>query len=726
MPLTRRRVLKLLALSSVSAPARCSEPSREPVSSRVSKSGSIRPAASVRGQGFEVVVDQRGALAVAAAGERYVVRSSYSYPGNKIGWNSLGHENEEEEEEEWKPRISAQGAGQVRVGATGKFYELARTISVDGARIGVQDALTNVTDAEVAVLIRHRFATARQPRRILLAGADEATMSGRLRYYAKEILRAVDLYRRDIVTHFAENPSVLVSQSRSHLGFVAEDTTSRLQFRTELEVDGASVSLRHFSLRPGLSRTLRWSLYPLNENADYFTFVNEVRSDWKTNFTIYGPFAFFDVTMNRDLLENQALLESYVRRNRLKIVAFRPWLEYDNFDWRNGGAVWRQEYKELARRAMAAFKAVDPDIRCVGCVQSCFVSLPDEVTRALYEAAPAELREQAVYRFTDEQMRIIRDVPLGWNDARIVASDGRYIYELYYDGPDKMPRMALGVYAAPGNSQFKYLMDQARFIMEEAGLDGMYIDGFSLAFASEFLRYSYDRWDGVTVDIDPRTGNISRRYTDTSFVGVPARKRLVEYVLSRKGAVVANTHPAAEEIQSFPIMRFLEGSTGVDVLRRRFREGEEPPLARTFCKGHLGSPIALGVQQPKERPVADGGEAYATRVMQAAITYLRHGLVYYHFFMSEVGPPAWRDGPIDRMFPLTPVALHKGRIVGKERIVTAVSGSYRWPHASQPKVYRFNRSGREAPAVVETSGRAGDWTVGVTLRDWAEIAIIQS
>ena len=44
-------------------------------------------------------------------------------------------------------------------------------------------------------------------------------------------------------------------------------------------------------------------------------------------------------------------------------------------------------------------------------------------------------------------------------------------------------------------------MEQARFLCEEVGLDGFYIDEFSL-----FWVRSHDRWDGTTVDVNPRTG----------------------------------------------------------------------------------------------------------------------------------------------------------------------------------------------------------------------------
>jgi len=77
------------------------------------------------------------------------------------------------------------------------------------------------------------------------------------------------------------------------------------------------------------------------------------------------------------------------------------------------------------------------------------------------------------------------------------------------------------------------------------------------------------------------------------------------------------------------------------------------------------------------------------------------------------------------MFPLTPVALHKGWVEGKERIVTCVSGRYMWPHAERPHSRLFDMEGRPVAhkfGMVKVDGR---WEISVTIRDWEQIAIIE-
>jgi hypothetical protein len=471
-------------------------------------------------------------------------------------------------------------------------------------------------------------------------------------------------------------------------------------------------------------------------STDYFAFINPVRRDWESNFTVFGPWDFFDVTSCGDLLKDPEKLRTYLRRKKLKAVAFQPWLDYDNFDYLAGKPTDREEYKELMIRAMAAFKAADPDIQCIGCMEGNIVSLPSEAQKVLYEALPTDLRKQGIRPFTDRQMALIETVDLRWKDCLLTSPDGRYSYELYYRGEDRtFPMMAILVYAAPGNGQMKYWLDQARFMMEEVGLDGVYIDQFSLAFTTTpdysdptkvSQRYTYDRWDGLTVDIDPATGKITRRYTDGAFVGVGARKALMEYVLSQGGIMVANTHCAAEELQSYPVVRFMEAEWVLEPLK--IGRGVEPPLHQYMCKGQLNSPVALGFRP--DRLGEEGRRNYAEVIMKSVITYLRHGLLWYHYVtdIPESGEGCGAYGPINRMFPLTPVELHKGWIMGKERIISCVSLDTFWDQDGEPAVRVFDLSGREKDSgdCCEIKKKEGKWRISLRLEDWREIAVVET
>jgi hypothetical protein len=85
-------------------------------------------------------------------------------------------------------------------------------------------------------------------------------------------------------------------------------------------------------------------------------------------------------------------------------------------------------------------------------------------------------------------------------------------------------------------------------------------------------------------------------------------------------------------------------------------------------------------------------------------------------------------GPVKNMFPLTPVELGEGFIIGKERIITCVSRDFLWPHAQKPHVLLFDERGRkvlsDSQMIAITKGNDG-WKVAIHLRDWYQIAIIE-
>ena len=68
----------------------------------------------------------------------------------------------------------------------------------------------------------------------------------------------------------------------------------RNQARLYCEVEPPKAGLRTEMLRlgPGESYTLRWSIWPV-AGPDYFDFVNLVRNDWGSNFTVPGAWTFF-------------------------------------------------------------------------------------------------------------------------------------------------------------------------------------------------------------------------------------------------------------------------------------------------------------------------------------------------------------------------------------------------------------------------------------------------
>ena len=120
--------------------------------------------------------------------------------------------------------------------------------------------------------------------------------------------------------------------------------------------------------------------------------------------------------------------------------------------------------------------------------------------------------------------------------------------------------------------------------------------------------------------------------------------------------------------------------------------------------------LAKGEGKDPERFVTTGvpfaalpvlGEMGADKVVQlrrfkrGRIAALDYGLVY-HWYNDLLVVPTYHT--LTRyMYPITPMELHEGYIIGRERIITKKSGLFGWGDSAEHEVHVFDSSGREVP-----------------------------
>lgn len=651
-----------------------------------------------------------GAVEISAGDDLYRVSSLFSEPGSSIRWLSLG----EDKPEEGNVFIARSTEG-FSVRLDGANYRIERMIRLEPGRLRIKDRFANPGSEDIGILMEHRLWA---PSRgfVTIGGV---RVGGFWKEWVKDILR--EHGRLGVRPPSPENPTLHLELPSSSLGFVAEDSVFRLQFEPAMRLGGVAARARHFAVRARDSAEVEWSLYPSAQPDGYFGFINKVRSDWNVNFTVTGPWDFFDLIKNEALLSDPAALRMHLRKKRLKVVTFWPWLDYDNWDPRAGARIDRKRYRMLAKRAAAAFRRADPAIKCLGAIQSNLILLPEALSRRLTEALEPHERVAGIRALTDRQMAALQGQVLPYEGSWVRTSDGRRVAELYFGNPSdggKSPEVAAAVYSEVGNVQHRRWLEQVDFLIDDVGLDGTYIDQFSLALNPvSAQRYTYDRWDGVTVDIDPKTGLILRKYADLALLGIPAQLDFMRRMRARKAVLVANTHSAARETQSEPVARFSEAGPEAAIAR------EWPPRLQMAAKAQLSSPVALGYDggSPNARSYSRSDDP--AEINRIARAYLAQGVLYYHFY--TVTPADAGYEALNRMFPITPVRIGHGWIEGRERIVTTRSGEYRWPHRARPEVRAFDASGRaiEPRAVLEQEGAA--WKVRITLRDWQEMSILE-
>lgn len=250
---------------------------------------------------------------------------------------------------------------------------------------------------------------------------------------------------------------------------------------------------------------------------------------------------------------------------------------------------------------------------------------------------------------------VIDEGPVLFFDARTLRPDGA---QADYGIPEDRLYLPLAT-----NSFGPAIAKNVDIILDEIGADGVYWDEHE--YSSSMYHYG-EPWDECSGDIDPRTLTLSRLKSSVTLLSESWRVALAKKILAR-GPLIGNGAPFTRAMAALQFPCFIE--TG----------------SVTHCtRGHLHSPIALG-DHLTERNEKD---AYAT--MLAALDY---GCVYHWYNDVTVVPT--HPHLTRHMYPITPMELHEGYLIGEERIVTKKSGLFGWGDASRHVVHAFNAEGRE-------------------------------
>ncbi len=213
-----------------------------------------------------------GGFEMTVGGVKYGFETRISYPGGGFNYLEARPEPEFEGQEGWSVSMRA-GQDPLIIGR-GPDYEVRRSIVFGERNVQVADTFVNLReDRELGLVVRHQTRLSEE-RRIHLAG-DPAP--------------AKDSY------YCPQNPSVFIAGDGHGIGMICEDDVFRNQATLfyDKEENAAGIKTEMLYLPPGGEQTLRWSVYPVASD-DYFDFINLVREDWGSNFTVKGPWAFFN------------------------------------------------------------------------------------------------------------------------------------------------------------------------------------------------------------------------------------------------------------------------------------------------------------------------------------------------------------------------------------------------------------------------------------------------
>ena len=198
-------------------------------------------------------------------------------------------------------------------------------------------------------------------------------------------------------------------------------------------------------------------------------------------------------------------------------------------------------------------------------------------------------------------------------------------------------------------------------ILDRIGVDGVFWDEFSWSTTP----FVYSHLDGCSADIDSKTHRVRRLKGSVALLSRDFRARHVKRIQQRGAVLITNGAPWTRTLADYKFPAFTE--TG----------------SISHCrKMLLYSPIALGDH------LTERSERDAYRIMLRALDY---GCLYAWYGSNF---SATHKTLTEHMYPFTPLEIHSGYVIGKERILTSRSGLFGWDDVSEFRTYVYDREGR--------------------------------
>ncbi len=645
--------------------------------------------ASLENKDFSLDVTNTGGMTVSIEGEKYFIESKFSYPHiPQMRYNLLGLSSGNGQVD-WKAEVTQISNNEIGVQATNPNYTVSRKIKLTQNRIEVSDTVNNTSGVPIGIKFTNDVGINSLPK------SDDYYLGGMRGAEAKNFAFS------------SSNPTIFINQQKSSIGLVAEDTIYRVQLSLLRKNNRFSLANSNFGLKEKARHTFDWAIYPVKD-INYYTFINKVRRDWNVNFTIPGPFLGVTGWRHRNYI---------CPGMKASLISFSPW-----FDWPYDRKIFnRAEYLEIVDKKIAPLRDKFPKAKFIPKLETNLVCL-DITSFSGGDKLPVRKGPR-----TDSGIKyglplnkelsdlIVKNTP--YVDSIIRDKDGRVLVDNFYPA---YPNIDLMVQVEYNNYRYKVFLEQIDFLLNKHEFDGIYADQF---IPMSVGGRSYDKWDGYSVELND-AGEIINKYYDYAITGVSGRVGITKKILEKGKPFIHNGQSISRELQSLKAIAFQEmENDNVDPLP--FMDSK-PPAFKWQAACHLGTPVILGLRTILYAK-GENKDRAAEILNKGVITALRNGVLFYHYVsvIPTSGPHAGGYGPINHMFPFTPVEINEGFMVGEERTISCVSREFKVNFKKRPVCLLFDKKGLPKKHDFEISGSAGNWIVNVRLNDWCEIAIIE-
>lgn len=591
---------------------------------------------------YTLSVAPQGGLQIAFGKQKFFLETRFSYP--KAGFNAFDCAGAVpvNPEKEFTGSI-IQDKNVFTYTFAGKYYRITRQLKCADNAIHVTEKIENISNAPLGMKVSVEL--------ISDTRADLVRKNG------------CQLYENALSSHNYPNGNSSIfwgfNKNRQGVGFILVDDIFRVQASYRAALMGGEVDTAHLGFDTGDCRTLEYSIY-INPSADYYDFVNAVRKDWKVN----------DKTIPAMISWNSyhttgSMNDLFCRR----VDNLGSALIIDGQEWFNA-RIYHREFPDL-KEIMQPYikrkdqaKALRPQVKTLLQFQKVFS------WRNKFDAP--DLMGDSLAKGKDGEILVYARAVKGGNPRSTYQSGEVGWYHGYH-------------YPALGNSYYKYIMDVAKLAMDE-GFGGVYFDTPNYT-AINYGRFTYDRWDGITVDLNADF-TIALKYTDLCLFSAEARYNIYDYITRRGGTVVLNSPPLIRKIQQMtaPVIHFSEGD-------------REDRLAQM----HFTTPVMLGQHG------SNGKAAYGRRAtwmseedyMDDMVWKVKNGILYSAYWPPRA--PGMKgeticerhEWPTRDMYPITVTDIHGGWIRGKERIITVNNGKFGWDEpVKSARIRIYGKNGR--------------------------------
>ncbi len=433
------------------------------------------------------------------------------------------------------------------------------------------------------------------------------------------------------------NPTVFIPFDDAGVGILFDDNVFRAQIgsgKDTTKPNRIDITNDYFGLPAGGEYTFEWQIYPLSSN-DYYDFINIVRREKNVNFEI-GNHIFLGSPMpNGWMTMSDADRKFFFEQGAIDSATVAFWKKAsDTSKVAHGPDTW----EDLAPYAEQFVWDAKAKLRATGL----------DVKYLLYFDLFLSSEDGASTLYSD---------------ARIINSSGQHVgyrSETYPYLYRFFPTLT--------NSYGERLWPVFEEVIDYFDADGIYVD------ESTYNAFTYNEtyWDGYSFQTNKSTGQIVKRIGSVELLSKDYRVQFIQEARNRGYFVLANVPPISKEMVDLHVPTFLEV----------YWPDAEAAYPGSATLTHLSSPIALCVSCFYND----------TRYID---TFLDYGALNY---------PNWHleefytySDLYQKIYPITPVALYSGTIIGEEQIITNRVGYFGWNDNSQLTVYYYDHLGNPQP-----------------------------